>query len=254
LIDEHSIDNVHFDSIKDYLKLNIGTEQRAGWYYQQFLKMQAFKIIENQYYLIWDADTIPLQKIIFFNKNNQILIQTGSEHHLPYFETIHNILGINKQVPYSFISEHMMVDRKQMEKFIIDIQTLSSNQNWPLFILTKINKSDLALSGFSEYESFGNYLIQQQASYFETRKEETLLKTYRFGSQLFGKIPSDNDLQLLTKMGYSYVTFEEWDIQKAKVIQRNKRLANIVNKITNYESLSFIEKKIISKIKKQIIS
>ena len=37
------------------------------WYFQQFLKMAYYNISKNNYYLVWDSDTLLLNNIIFFN-------------------------------------------------------------------------------------------------------------------------------------------------------------------------------------------
>ena len=47
-----------------FLKRGINEYDRIGWYEQQFLKMSYSSICKKDYYLLWDADTIPIKKII----------------------------------------------------------------------------------------------------------------------------------------------------------------------------------------------
>jgi hypothetical protein len=47
-----------------FLKRGIKGNDRIGWYEQQFLKMSYSSICKKDYYLLWDADTIPIKKII----------------------------------------------------------------------------------------------------------------------------------------------------------------------------------------------
>src|SRR5215831_7367894 len=66
----------------------------AGWYFQQLLKLQfAFTEPEDDYYLIWDADTVPPRPIRFFDPAGRMLLTRATEHHAPYFETYRRLLG-----------------------------------------------------------------------------------------------------------------------------------------------------------------
>lgn len=42
--------------------------KRTGWYLQQFLKMAYAILCPDEYYLSWDADTIPLKTILMFDE------------------------------------------------------------------------------------------------------------------------------------------------------------------------------------------
>ncbi|MBD1420247.1 DUF6492 family protein [Sphingobacterium chuzhouense] len=254
LVDERDfVDEVNYQDIADFIEANTGSIKRTGWYFQQFLKMHAHQFVSANYYLIWDADTIPLQPIHFFDAYNHILIHPGKEYHQPYFETLNNLLHLTKQVPYSFISEHMMVDKQEMKNLLDTIHFYNPSFCWPLAILKNIEKQHLAHSGFSEYETFGNFLVASKTSNFQIRDNQTYpLQTYRFGSQLFGTAPSLRDLQLLKQLGFHYVTFEAWDKGDIKTINRNKTLAKILNKIQRYPLLSSLKKNILQKIKSQM--
>ena len=62
-LDEDTIAFFNVNTIKHLLQNRGASPQRAGWYFQQFIKMQYSFICKNNYYLIWDADTIPISKI-----------------------------------------------------------------------------------------------------------------------------------------------------------------------------------------------
>ena len=70
LIDEDLvIKNMNLREIKNIFLKRLGSDKRAGWYFQQFLKMEIS--LNNQiadYYLIFDSDSILLQSINFFNQ------------------------------------------------------------------------------------------------------------------------------------------------------------------------------------------
>ena len=72
-IDENKLfKGLDIQRIKKILIDKTKSDQRAGWYFQQFLKMSYSIICEDEYYLVWDSDTLPLKKIEFFNKNNNL--------------------------------------------------------------------------------------------------------------------------------------------------------------------------------------
>ena len=51
------------ESVRNNLKNRIGETGRAGWYFQQFLKFAYCYCCEDEYYIVWDADTVPLHRI-----------------------------------------------------------------------------------------------------------------------------------------------------------------------------------------------
>ena len=56
-----------------------GFPQGAGWYFQQFLKFGfAFQVTGDDLYLIWDADTVPLRPMEFFDDQGRMLFTTAT--------------------------------------------------------------------------------------------------------------------------------------------------------------------------------
>src|SRR5713226_6538965 len=81
-----------------------GFPQGAGWYFQQLLKLSfGFHRPENDFYLIWDADTIPLRQLEFFDDEGRMLFTIAGEHHEPYFETYRWLLQEEPNREFSFI-------------------------------------------------------------------------------------------------------------------------------------------------------
>lgn len=110
-IDENEImPNLTFDRVFDYLR-KYNAEKRAGWYFQQFIKLGYSSMCKYDYYLSWDADTIPIRKISMFNSGRPIF-DIKNEYHKPYFDTMYNLLGLNKIISGSYISEHMIFNKK----------------------------------------------------------------------------------------------------------------------------------------------
>ena len=71
-VDEDSLyDGMNYNSIKNIVIERCGSQERTGWYFQQFLKMAYAFNSKDRYYLLWDADTIPLKKISLFDVANR---------------------------------------------------------------------------------------------------------------------------------------------------------------------------------------
>jgi hypothetical protein len=69
---------------------------RAGWYYQQFLKLGFARTpIAQERFIIWDADTIPMRKMSVFD-GDKLIFTRGYEFHTPYFETNQLLIGVNR--------------------------------------------------------------------------------------------------------------------------------------------------------------
>ena len=87
LLDEDTIyEGLTLDSIKNYFSEKNLDSKRAGWYFQQFIKLGIYKlsyITEN--YLIWDGDAVVLKPIVFFSKENTIFLERNKEYNKPYF-------------------------------------------------------------------------------------------------------------------------------------------------------------------------
>src|SRR5882762_7103078 len=64
----------------------------AGWYFQQLLKYSwCFKNPEIGHYLVWDADTVLLRPLDFFDDQGRVLMTKSSEYHPPYFATFEQL-------------------------------------------------------------------------------------------------------------------------------------------------------------------
>ncbi|STQ86810.1 hypothetical protein LS73_008780 [Helicobacter muridarum] len=219
-IDEDSLyPNLNYRAVCDKLLSLGGAANRAGWYFQQFLKMAyaPYSLASSSNggggtYLIWDADTIPLVHLEFFNADSQILIEVAREYHKPYFDTLENLkIPINqgaylhKAAPFSFIAENMMIESSLMNELISLIEQTHQKAFWES-ILEHINPKDLGASGFSEYESYGNFIYTK----YPHRIQATTRKRDRFAKRLIGDNPSESLLQWY-KRSYEVIGIEWWD-------------------------------------------
>lgn len=197
----------------DYRHLNLtGFPNRFFWYYQQFLKI-AFccsNIPSSSHVLVWDADTIPLRPLDFFDNKKSLLTVSDDEYHAPYFETIKKLFSNSVAVQKSsFISQHMMVNRKHMHALLDDIEEISGKK-WPEAIMKSLQGTSAAL--FSEYETYANYVLDKFPEHYSTRS----LNWYRKGGYLLGYVPEG---QLAKK--FDFIAVEKFNNNKIKSMARS---------------------------------
>lgn len=174
-----------------------------GWYFQQFLKMGfAQSKYARDYYLIWDADTLPLSKLVF-EKNGRLLFTQKKEFHEEYFITMEKLLGLKKMKDYSFIAEHMLIKTDIMREIISKISN-GSAQPWPFILLMNVRPE--AKSGFSEFETYGTYVSQYYPDMYESRT----LNTWRNAGYVFGRNISDKDIEALS-VDLDIISLESWN-------------------------------------------
>ena len=157
-IDEDALyPSLTYKAVEHILRMRAGDVSRTGWYFQQFLKMAFAFTCTEPYYLLWDADTIPLHR---YEATARPVFDTKTEHHQAYFDTIQRLFPeLRKEHDYSYISEHMLINSKIMREIVEQIEALQSVEGTSFFekILYSVEPEELGKSGFSEYETYGTY-------------------------------------------------------------------------------------------------
>ena len=178
--------------------------QGPGWYFQQLLKYQfAFQEPEDDYYLIWDADTIPLRSLEFFDAKARMLLTKAEEFHQPYFLTYQAILGRPAKREFSFISQHIVVQKSILREMLGEIERhCPGGENWAWKIMRNLRGE--GSNRFSEYETYGHYLKDRYPQRVAFRE----LPWLRRGATECGRKPSDHDLKRLGEK-YYYASFED---------------------------------------------
>ena len=109
-------------SVKKAMYARIYTDKRAGWYFQQFLKLGYARVCTEKAYIVWDADTVPVRPISFQNEQGQYLFNVRPEYNKPYFDTMKTLLGLEKCQEDSFIAEHMIFDTQLACRMLDEIE------------------------------------------------------------------------------------------------------------------------------------
>ena len=178
--------------------------QGHGWYFQQLLKFQfAFHRPEDDYYLIWDADTVPLRRLEFFDAEGRMLITKAQEFHRPYFQTYENILGRPAQREFSFIAQHLVVQKSVLREMLAEIERhCPGDENWAWKIMRNLGGE--GSNRFSEYETYGHYLKEKYPERVVFRD----LPWLRRGASECGRNPTPAQLAKLGEK-FFYASFED---------------------------------------------
>ena len=198
------VEGLSFVTLKNYLEQR-KAEGRTGWYFQQFLKLGYALTTEEEYYLIWDADTVPIKPIEMFDDNGHPFFDIKTEYHKPYFKTIKELLNLDKTINGSFISEHMIFKTAFVREMIDEIQMTDPSQPWFLNIIDAIDDEDLPFSGFSEFETYGTYVVNKHPGCYNLRTFDSI----RNGKKLFGELPSEEVCKWLSG-DFSTISFENF--------------------------------------------
>ena len=181
---------------------------RAGWYFQQFLKLSYAFACKEESDLAWDADTIPLHEVQMIQDGKK-LFDVKTEYNEAYFDTIAKILPwLKKENDFSFISEHMLFESAIVREMIQKIEDASALPFWKI-ILRSIEKSRLQGSAFSEFETYGTYVTKFYPEKYGIRK----WKSFRDEAVFFPNGVSVTDFNKLG-MKYDAKSFENHESQK----------------------------------------
>lgn len=204
-------DDIH-NVMKDVLS-SVFTEELprgiTGWYYQQFLKMKYSSVCHDEYYMVWDGDTVPCKKFSMFKEGTDIpYLDLKTEYHEDYFDTIAKILpGMQKCIQKSFIAEHMLIKTDIMRNLINEIEKneiISGEFFWER-IIRSIQPAKLMSNSFSEFETYGTYVAYKYPSAYRLRDWHS----FRYGGEFYemSKI-SDDDFEWLGRDFFA-ISFEK---------------------------------------------
>jgi len=187
---------------------------RVGWYEQQFIKMAYSRICKKKYYLVWDADTIPIKPIEMF-QGIKPLFDMKSEHHIPYFNIMEKLIPGLNFINESYISEHMIIKTELMKILLKDIE---KNHKIPgkLFwekILMCIDNKDIHKSGFSEYEFYGTFIDNKYPNLYNHRKWCSIRNAVFFYNN--SENLNEKDIKWLSQ-DFHALSFERWKKFKFK--------------------------------------
>lgn len=176
-VDENKL--VSYEAVKNIIvqrsNNNDACIKRTGWYLQQFLKFSYSLICEDEYYLLWDSDTLPLHKHTMVD-GEHLVFDMKTEHHEPYFQTFARIFPhYTDRAKMSYISEHMLIKTKIMKELIHEISSCNiEGTKWYEKIINAVDIRDLPESGFADYETYGLFCLNKYPNLYVQRKWDSL--------------------------------------------------------------------------------
>lgn len=143
-----------FQQIKEYL----ANTSRAGWYYQQLLKLYAHQVIRDLHenYVIWDSDTVLLKPTAFFHNDYgeiNALFAISPEYNPPYMEHMKRLLPYLERISgrWGGVTHHQPWMISIMKKLFLDVEQRHSVPFWRAY-LNQVEKKHYGGAGCADYE------------------------------------------------------------------------------------------------------
>jgi hypothetical protein len=151
-----------FQEVKEYL----ANTSRAGWYYQQLLKLYAHQVISDLHenYVIWDSDTILLKPTAFFHNDYgeiRALLAISPEYNPPYMEHMRRLLPSLERISgrWGGVTHHQPWMKTIMKNLFIDVEHRHSTPFWKAY-LNQVEKKHYGGAGCADYEVVMAYALR----------------------------------------------------------------------------------------------
>jgi hypothetical protein len=150
-----------------------GVSSRNKWYLQQLLKLYAGFVIPGimDRYLIIDADTFFFNPVSFID-DNKCCYNYSNQYHEPYFSHLSKLdekLFKRNSHNYSGICHHMMFETRILKEIMTKIENKHNDEFFKV-MLKLVEPYHYNGSGFSEYELYFNYIINNHLNEIKIRK------------------------------------------------------------------------------------
>jgi Family of unknown function (DUF6492) len=145
----------------DQVRSILNTTERAGWYFQQLIKLHAPVIIPDilEKYLVVDADTFFLQECQFVD-NGRPIFNLGTEYHEPYFEHMSRLYpGLVKTMMYSGITHTLVYCRHWLKEMISLVEGHHEGKPFWRIYLDEVDPVNKETSGAAENELYFTYCL-----------------------------------------------------------------------------------------------
>ncbi len=134
-------------------------DNRSGWLFQQFLKL-AGTIGTCRYYLCIDADHVLVRPHVFLTDNGKTVFYMSYEEHQPYYKLIKKLIPGIKLSKLSYVAHKMLFDKERVKALHRTLTRYNGGKPWQQVILDNIDRN--VLSGFSEFETYGNFVTENK--------------------------------------------------------------------------------------------
>ena len=187
-------------------------QTRVPWYYQQCLKMSFifyyFKIIDQNGNLIeWDADTIIIKKIKFFNKEHSIKYGNVNEDWKAYYHTALTLFQILPNYFASSTNQFATISKKEYLFLNNKLQNFIKINDYKTsdWIAHLISKSVLDTHSVYNGSLFSEYEIIGISNILCNPGRQKLIKYFR--ANLDGEL-TNNQIKILKIFNFFHITYE----------------------------------------------
>lgn len=157
IAEEHGCRVVDEDTVLPIVRTDIeyrvGSDDRSGWLFQQLLKLHADAVSSQDTVLVLDADTVLVRPQTFTSGGRPVLFHSP-EYHEPYFRVYRAVTGLEPATRLSCTTHHMLMRRKGLAA----LRALMEENRLVPWWRAVLDTCDYdSVSGFSEYELYGNH-------------------------------------------------------------------------------------------------
>ena len=167
-------------------ELNLITDDgvnRSGWLFQQFVKLSG-NVGTCRYYLCIDADHVLIRPHVFLTDKEETVFYMSYEKHQPYYDIIRRLFPDMRLASLSYVSHKMLFDKVALGELKSAISRAGGGKPWQSVIMDNIDRS--TISGFLEFETYGNFLssqvrrpwLQKKLKYKNLKDFDTLRNKY----------------------------------------------------------------------------
>ncbi len=139
---------------KEKISYTFGSLNRAGWLFQQLLKLSGDKITSSKKYIIIDSDTLLMNAYTFIEDGKYIFYE-NTEWNAAYFSTFQKIFGYPAPHRLSLTSHMMIFDHDMLREMKAEIEA-KHNMSWDEAYITFCDRQ--TPSGISDYETYGQWV------------------------------------------------------------------------------------------------
>lgn len=140
---------------KERIDYSVNGQNRAGWLFQQLLKLSGDSFVKNEQYIIVDSDTLLVQPHSFKAKSRYVFFE-NTEWQEAYFRAFERLFGYEAPTRRSFTSHMMIFNVQRLKQMKAEIER-KHGVRWDSAYIESADKTKS--SAISDYETYGNWLL-----------------------------------------------------------------------------------------------
>lgn len=189
-LEDDLMEGVTLTSVQAHLKNRFTDEgsrktaqERAGWYFQQLLKLGAAGALSDltDHFMIWDLDMMPLQAFpLAFEADAgsgvpRTRVDISRVRISEYAQSYRRLFQRDVEYPradHSYVAHWMLVYQPYLKEMLTEIEQ-SSGQQWPWALLDSVQPGYRNVYyGLSEYTMYISWVLQHKPGALEVMREK----------------------------------------------------------------------------------